>query len=614
MVHTGGPPPQVHKNRRDWYNLRSMLPFLWEFRGRALFALACLVLSKAANVGVPVALKAIIDYYEQASRDELTVAMPLLLLLAYGLLRLSASLFNELRDVVFAKVRYRAMRRLSTRVLDHLLKLSLRYHLERKTGAISRDLERGTRSVSQILNYMAFSILPIVVEFSLVAAIMLHNYDPVFAGTMFGSVVLYMVFTFLVTEWRMDFRRHMNELDSRGNSIAFDSLINYETVKYFGNERLQLQRYDDTLEQWEYWAVKSQNSMSLLNFGQGAIIALSVTLMMVLAARSVSAGEMRIGDLVMVNAFLLQLFIPLGFLGIVYRQIKYALADMDLVFKLLETEPEIHDAPDARPLEVSEGRITFEHVDFSYQPERQILHPERQILHDVSFEVPPGHKVAVVGHSGAGKSTLSRLIFRFYDVQSGCVCIDGQDVREVSQESLRAAIGIVPQDTVLFNDSIYFNIVYGRPEASREEVIEAARMACILDFIERLPDGWDTVVGERGLKLSGGEKQRVAIARAILKRPRILIFDEATSSLDSHTEKAIQQTLEAVAADHTTLVIAHRLSTVVDADQILVMDQGRIVERGTHAELLCAGGAYKAMWELQQQESAEQVAENAAET
>jgi len=599
MVHAGGPPPQVHKNRRDWYNLRSMLPFLWEFRGRALFALACLVLSKTANVGVPVALKAIIDYYEQASRAELTAAMPLLLLLAYGLLKLSASLFNELRDVVFAKVRYRAMRRLSTRVLDHLLKLSLRYHLERKTGAISRDLERGTRSVSQILNYMAFSILPIVVEFSLVATIMLHNYDPVFAGTMFGSVVLYMVFTFLVTEWRMDFRRHMNELDSCGNSIAFDSLINYETVKYFGNEGLQLQRYDDTLEQWEYWAVKSQNSMSLLNFGQGAIIALSVTLMMVLAARSVSAGEMRIGDLVMVNAFLLQLFIPLGFLGIVYRQIKYALADMDLVFKLLETEPEIHDAPDARPLEVSEGRITFEHVDFSYQP-------ERQILHDVSFEVPPGHKVAVVGHSGAGKSTLSRLIFRFYDVQSGCVCIDGQDVREVSQQSLRAAIGIVPQDTVLFNDSIYFNIAYGRPEASREEVIEAARMACILDFIERLPDGWDTVVGERGLKLSGGEKQRVAIARAILKRPRILIFDEATSSLDSHTEKAIQQTLEAVAADHTTLVIAHRLSTVVDADQILVMDQGRIVERGTHAELLRAGGAYKAMWELQQQEAAEQ--------
>ncbi len=607
MVHTNGLPPQVHKSRRDWYNLHSMLPFLWEFRGRALFAMLCLVFSKMANVGVPMALKVIIDYYEQASRTKLTIVMPLLLLLAYGLLKLGASLFNELRDVVFAKVRYRAMRRLSTRVFEHLLRLSLRYHLERKTGAISRDLERGTRSVSQILNYMAFSILPIVVEFSLVAAIMLHNYDSVFAGAMFGSVVLYMVFTFLVTEWRMDFRHHMNELDSRGNSIAFDSLINYETVKYFGNERLELHRYDDTLEQWEHWAVKSQNSMSLLNFGQGAIIALSVILVMVLAARSVSAGEMHIGDLVMVNAFLLQLFIPLGFLGIVYRQIKYALADMDLVFKLLDTEPEIRDTPNACLLKVHEGSIRFEHVDFSYQS-------ERQILHDVSFEVPPGHKVAVVGYSGAGKSTLSRLIFRFYDVQAGCVCIDGQDVREVSQESLHTAIGIVPQDTVLFNDSLYFNVAYGRPEASREEVVDAARMACILDFIERLPDGWDTVVGERGLKLSGGEKQRVAIARAILKRPRILIFDEATSSLDTHTEKAIQQTLEAVAVDRTTLVIAHRLSTVVDADQILVMNQGRIVERGTHAELLSTGSDYKAMWELQQQESAEKETEKVAET
>ncbi|RMG36528.1 MAG: ABC transporter ATP-binding protein/permease [Gammaproteobacteria bacterium] len=576
-----------------------MLPFLWEFRGRALFALTCLVLSKAANVGVPVALKAIIDYFEQASAAGLALAMPLSLLAAYGLLKLSASLFNELRDVVFAKVRYRAMRRLSTRVLEHLLKLSLRYHLERKSGAISRDLERGTRSVSQILNYMAFSILPIVVEFGLVAAIMLHSYDPIFAAAMFGSVAVYMLFTFLITEWRMDFRHRMNELDSRGNSIAFDSLINYETVKYFGNERLELDRYDRTLADWEHWAVKSQSSMSLLNFGQGAIIALGVTLVMVLASHSVSTGEMRIGDLVLVNAFLLQLFIPLGFLGIVYRQIKYALADMDLVFKLLETPPEIQDATDARPLAVREGRIRFKGVDFGYQP-------ERQILHDVSFEVPPGHKVAVVGHSGAGKSTLSRLIFRFYDVWSGCVCIDDQDVRSVTQESLRAAIGIVPQDTVLFNETIYFNIAYGRPDATREEVVEAARMACILDFIERLPDGWDTVVGERGLKLSGGEKQRVAIARAILKRPRILIFDEATSSLDSHTEKAIQQTLSEVAMNHTTLVIAHRLSTVVDADRILVMEQGRIVEQGTHAQLVRAGGIYQAMWELQQQEAEEE--------
>ena len=607
MVHAGGPPPQVHKNRRDWYNLRSMLPFLWEFRGRALLALACLVASKAANVGVPIALKAIIDYFEQASQAELAVALPLSLLLGYGLLKLSASLFNELRDVIFAKVRYRAMRRLSTRVLEHLLtRLSLRYHLERKTGAISRDLERGTRSVSQILNYMAFSILPIVVEFGLVAAVMLHNYDPLFAAVMFGSVAVYMLYTFLVTEWRMDFRHRMNELDSRGNTIAIDSLINYETIKYFGNERLELQRYDQTLSEWEHWAVRSQSSMSLLNFGQGAIIAVGVTLVMILASHFVAQGQMRIGDLVLVNAFLLQLFIPLGFLGIVYRQIKYSLADMDLVFKLLDTPPEIRDAPDARPLEVREGHIRFEHVDFGYQP-------ERQILHDVSFEVPPGRKVAVVGHSGAGKSTLSRLIFRFYDVWSGCICIDGQDVRSVTQDSLRAAIGIVPQDTVLFNESIYFNIAYGRPDASREEVIEAARMACILDFIESLPDGWDTLVGERGLKLSGGEKQRVAIARAILKRPRILIFDEATSSLDSHTEKAIQQTLAEVAADHTTLVIAHRLSTVVDADRILVMEQGRIVEQGTHAELLRAGGRYRAMWELQQQEAEEgQAAEGEA--
>jgi len=604
MERVTGASPQVHKNRRDWHNLRGMLPFLWEFRGRALFALTCLVLSKAANVGIPLTLKGIIEYFEQASASELALAMPVSLLVAYGLLKLSASLFNELRDVVFAKVRYRAMRRLSTRVLTHLLQLSLRFHLGRKMGAVSRDLERGTRSVSQILNYMAFSIIPIVVEFSLVAIIMLREYDVIFAAAMFGSIAMYMLFTFLITEWRMDFRHRMNQLDSKGNSIAFDSLINYETVKYFGNEKVELGRYDDTLQDWEHWAVKSQSSMSMLNFGQGAIIALGVTLVMVLATNAVAEGSMGIGDLVLVNAFLLQLFIPLGFLGIVYRQIKYALADMDLIFKLLETEPEIRDRKDAKPLRLEDGEVRFQNVDFSYQP-------ERPILQDLSFEVPAGHKVAVVGHSGAGKSTLSRLIFRFYDVQSGAVLIDGQDVKEVTQDSLRAAIGIVPQDTVLFNDSIYYNIAYGRPEASREDIMQAARMACIADFVEGLPEGWETVVGERGLKLSGGEKQRVAIARAILKKPRILIFDEATSSLDSHTEQAIQETLAQVATDHTTLVIAHRLSTVVDADRILVMDQGRLIEQGSHAELMAAGGAYFRMWELQRQEAKEREAEAA---
>jgi ATP-binding cassette subfamily B protein len=593
MVDHHGGAPQVHKDRRDWQNLKGMLPFLWEFRGRALFALACLVLAKVANVGIPLVLKAIVDILE--SRQGQLLVLPVALLAAYGVLKLGASLFNELRDVVFAKVRYRAMRRLSTRVLQHLHRLSLRYHLERKTGAVSRDLERGTRSVSTILNYMAFSILPVLVEFTLIAAVLLTQYAWTFAAATFGTVVVYMGFTFAITEWRMDFRHHMNRLDSRANSQAFDSLINYETVKYFGNERLELDRYDRTLNDWEDWAVKSQTSMSMLNFGQGAIIALGVTLIMILAAQAVSAGSMSIGDLVLVNAFLLQLFIPLNFLGIVYRQIKYALADMDLIFKLLERQPEIEDRPNARPLQLRAGSVRLERVDFAYQPERLILHA-------VDFSVPAGHKVAVVGHSGAGKSTLARLLYRFYDVTGGRVLIDGQDVRAVTQESLRNAIGIVPQDTVLFNDSIYYNIAYGRPNASREEIERAAEMAHIRRFIEGLPDAWDTVVGERGLKLSGGEKQRVAIARAMLKRPSILIFDEATSSLDSATEQAIQSTLREVASNHTTLVIAHRLSTIVDADQILVLHEGRVVEQGTHEQLLAVAGRYAEMWELQRRE------------
>jgi ATP-binding cassette subfamily B protein len=573
-----------------------MLPFLWEFRGRAAFALLCLVLSKVANVGVPLLLKEIVDALE--NRPEQMLVLPIGLLLGYGALKLSASLFNELRDIVFAKVRYRAMRRLSTRVLEHLHRLSLRFHLERQTGGISRDLERGTRSVAQILNYMAFSILPILVEFLLVGGILVTQYDPVFMVVTFGTVAVYALVTFAITEWRMDFRHQMNKLDSEANSQAMDSLINYETVKYFGNEKLEVDRFDRKLGDWEYWAVKSQTSMSLLNFAQGAVIAVGVTFIMVFAARGVTRGDMSIGDLVLVNAFLLQLFIPLGFLGIVYRQIKYALADMDLIFKLLEREPEIRDAPDARPLVLKEGGIRFERVDFAYQP-------ERNILRGIDFEVPGGHKIAIVGHSGAGKSTIARLLYRFYDVTGGCIRMDGQDIRQVTQDSLRAAIGIVPQDTVLFNDTIYYNIAYGRIEASREEVEAVAEQAHIREFIESLPDGWDTLVGERGLKLSGGEKQRVAIARAMLKRPRILVFDEATSSLDSRTEQAIQETLAQVAEHHTTLVIAHRLSTVVDADEILVMDKGQIIERGTHARLLALGGVYADMWELQQKKRAE---------
>lgn len=587
---------RVHENRRDWRNLRDMLPYLWEFRGRASLAIACLVLAKVANVGVPLALKGIVDAFQSPATQ--TLILPFTLLLAYGLLKLSAALFNELRDVVFARVRYRAMRRLSTRVLEHLHRLSLRYHLERQSGAVSRDLERGTRSVSTILNYVVFSVLPVLVEFALVTAILLGRYAPAFMLVTFGTVAVYFVFTFAITEWRMDYRHRMNRLDSEANHQAFDSLINYETVKYFGNERLELDRYDGTLAEWEEMAVGSQTSMSLLNFGQGAIIAIGVTLIMILAAQGVVAGQMRVGDLVLVNALLLQLFIPLSFLGIVYRQIKYAIADMDLVFKLLEREPEIEDRPTARPLPPGRGDIRFAQVDFHYQP-------ERAILRGLDFRIEPGQTLAVVGHSGAGKSTLARLLFRFYDVTGGRILIDGQDLRDLNQDSLRAAIGIVPQDTVLFNDSLYYNLAYGRTGATRAEIERAADMAHIRTFIESLPDGWETVVGERGLKLSGGEKQRVAIARAILKGPRILIFDEATSSLDSHTEQAIQRTLSEVAENHTTLVIAHRLSTVVDADRILVMEQGRIREQGTHRALLDAGGQYASMWELQQREGSE---------
>ena len=589
--HTESP----QQERRDRANLRALLPYLWEYRGRVLLALSCLVLAKVANIGVPLILKQIVDGLD--ARQQAVVMLPVTLLLAYGALKLGNALFSELRDVLFARVRYRAMRRLTLRTLAHLHDLSLRFHLERKTGAISRDLERGARSLSTLLNYLAFSILPVIVEFLLAAGLLLGRYPAIFTLIIFGSVVVYVAFTLAITNWRMEHRHLMNRLESQAGNEAIESLINYETVKYFGNEDWELRRCDATLAAWENSAVLSQTSMSVLNFGQGTIIAVGVTVMMVVAAGQVAAGQMTLGDLVLVNALLLQLFIPLNFLGIVYRQIKYALADMDDLVRLFERTPEIRDAPVATELRVTQGELRFEQVDFGYQP-------DRQILFDVSFTVPPGRKLAVVGASGAGKSTLARLLFRFYDATGGRVLVDGQDIRTVTQRSLRATIGIVPQDTVLFNDTLYYNLAYARPDASQDEIIAAVRMAQLHDFIAALPAGYETVVGERGLKLSGGEKQRVAIARAILKRPRILIFDEATSALDSRSEQAILQALRAVAAEHTTLVIAHRLSTIVDADQILVLDHGRVREQGSHRELLQQDGLYAQMWALQQREQA----------
>ena len=583
----------------DLKTLRSLVPFLWLYRGRVLLALACLVLAKVANVGIPLVLKDIVDNLD--IKTDLLVALPLTLLLLYGALKLASSLFNELRDAVFAQVRHGAMRRVSIKVLEHLHKLSLRFHLERKTGGLSRDIDRGTRSVSSLMNYMVFSILPTLVEISLIATILLVKYDAMFAVITFVSVVIYIVFTMKVTEWRMKYRIAMNAQDSNANTQAIDSLLNYETVKYFGNEQHELQRYSESLGEWEQSAIKSQTSLGMLNFGQAVIIAVAVTLMMIRAAQGVVAGNMTLGDLVLVNAFLLQLFIPLNFLGIVYSQLKHSLADMRLMFDVLEQDPEINDRPGAPGLDADNAEVRFEHVSFAYEA-------ERPILHDINFTIPPGRKVAVVGPSGAGKSTLARLLYRFYDIQQGSILINGQDISQVTQQSLRQAIGIVPQDTVLFNSSLLYNIAYARPDATQAQIEAAARMANIHNFIDTLPQGYATVVGERGLKLSGGEKQRVAIARAILKNPHILVFDEATSSLDSHSEQSILDALREVATNHTTLVIAHRLSTIVDADNILVMEAGRIVEQGPHQQLLEKNGSYARLWKMQQEKSREELA------
>jgi ABC-type transport system involved in Fe-S cluster assembly fused permease/ATPase subunit len=586
-------PTSLPETGADLKSLRALLPFLWSYRGRVVLALGFLVLAKVASVGIPLVLKEIVDRLE--STEGMALVLPLAFLIAYGGLRLASSLFNELRDAVFARVRHGATRSISVKVLEHLHRLSLRYHLERKTGGLSRDIDRGTRSVSSILNYMVFSLLPTLVEITLIAGILLNRYSIWFTVITVVSVIAYIAFTLKVTEWRMKYRVAMNAMDSQANTQAIDSLLNYETVKYFGNEAHELLRYNDSLRNWEASAVKSQTSLSTLNFGQAAIIAIAVTLIMVLASQGVVSGSMTLGDLVLVNAFLLQLFIPLNFLGIVYSQLKHALADMQLMLDVLKCEPEITDRQDARELEIAEAGVRFENVSFGYDA-------SRPILYDVSFHIEPGRKVAVVGPSGAGKSTLARLLFRFYDVNSGHIRINDQDIRDVTQDSLRRAIGIVPQDTILFNESLYYNLAYARPGASRDEIEQAARLASIHDFIMSLPEDYDTVVGERGLKLSGGEKQRVAIARAILKQPRILVFDEATSSLDSHSEQLILEALREVAAHHTTLAIAHRLSTITDADNILVMDAGRIVEQGTHQDLLARGDFYAKMWSLQQEE------------
>ena len=582
----------------DWKVIRDLIPYLLEYKFRVAIAIACLVAAKVTNLGIPILLKRLIDDLNlKADSPQALLVVPAGLILAYGLLRMSASLFAELREFLFARVTQNAVRKVALQVFEHLHSLALSFHLARQTGGVSRDIERGTRGIQSLISYSLYSILPTLVEFILVLGYLAYSYDIWFAAITLCALLIYIVFTVVVTEWRTHFRKTMNDMDSKANQKAIDSLLNFETVKYFGNEAFEASRYDKNLVRYQAAAIKSQKSLAVLNFGQQTIIAIGLVLILWRATLGVVDGSMTLGDLVLVNTLMIQLYIPLNFLGVIYREIKQSLTDMERMFSLLNTDKEIADTPNAKPLHIENyghgPAVYFENVSFHYDA-------KREILHDVSFHIPAGTITAVVGQSGAGKSTLARLLFRFYDVQSGKILIDRQNIQDVTQASLRKAIGIVPQDTVLFNDTIGYNIAYGDPSASIEEMYEAARAAQIDGFIKRLPDGYDTQVGERGLKLSGGEKQRVAIARTLLKKPVMLIFDEATSALDSKTERAFQEELLSLAKNRTTLIIAHRLSTIIHADQILVMEHGQIVERGTHLELLAAQGKYAEMWQMQE--------------